>query len=196
VRVDAAGDIRTRRLETDIVRWLDERISIPDGVSLTDVRNVLRSRIQKQLTESGRTLLIRWTLTGDGWFDSLLVHEPRRAELLDWLRVEFGKGAPAAWSLSLEIEPPPRIRDEWTDEDSILGDYLRIAREWIEDQEKPLQLDVGATSELPSEILESLPLRGESLRGQVLRDAALQGIGLLRGDDRTVETLAFAARDE
>lgn len=197
VHIDQAGDVRTRRIETDLVRWAEERIVVADGVSLADVRNVLRLRAEKLATDAGRLVVVQWTLAGDGWFDSLLAHHQRRQDLLEWLREEFGKGSQPVWSRSLEIEPPQHLRDEWTDEDSILGDYLRITREFLEDEKKPLVFEPSNLGrQLPAELLAALPVNGAALRVSILRQAALLGVDLLRGDQRTTETLALAGRDD
>jgi hypothetical protein len=197
VHIDSAGDARMRQIETEAVRWAQERILVPEGASLNDVRSALRLRMQKLLGEVERVSLIHWTLAGDGWFNNALVHEHRRNELLEWLRDEFGKGSQPAWSLSLEIEPPEKLRDEWTDEDSILGDYLRITREYLEDESKPLALDVpAAASRLPDELRAALPLDESAVRTRVLREAMLVGVGLLRGEDRGAEPASLSAREE
>jgi exonuclease SbcD len=197
VHVDQAGDIRTRRIETDVLRWVHERLGTPSGVSIQDVRSAMRTRIQKLMADASRIVLVDWILVGDGWFDSVLVHQNRRDELLEWLRNEFGKGAEAVWSLSLEIEPPEKLRDEWTDEDSILGDFLRVTGEYIDDENKPLVLETGnAAEQLPAELVAALPLSSSALRASVLRNAALLGVNLLRGDERATETMALLGRDD
>ena len=197
VHVDQAGDIRTRRIETDAVRWVNERLSVPQGISLHDIRSALRTRMQKLLADAGRAILVDWTLAGEGWFDSVLVHQQRRDELIQWLRDEFGKGSEPGWTLSMDIEPPETLRDEWTDEDSILGDFLRVTREYLQDETKPLVLETSAAvKHLPAELLAALPLSSGTLRASVLRQAALLGVNLLRGDERATESLAAMGRDD
>jgi hypothetical protein len=196
VHIDSAGDARLRPIEAQAVRWAQERVLVPDGASLSDVRSALRLRAQKLLSESDRPGLIGWMLAGDGWFNSPLVHPHRRVEVLEWLRGEFGMGSPWAWSLGLETEPPERLRDEWTDEDSILGDYLRITREYLEDEAKSLVLERPRSArDLPDELQAALPVEEPAVRFRVLREAAVLGVGLLRGDDRSAEAAALPGRD-
>ena len=197
VHVDQSGDIRTRRIETDVLRWVHERLGTPSGVSIQDVRGTMRTRIQKLLSDAGRFILIDWKLVGVGWFDSVLVHQQRREELIEWLRDEFGKGGEPAWTLSLEIEPPEKLRDEWTDEDSILGDFLRVTGEYIDDEDKSLVLDTGnAAEELPAELVAALPITSSATRASVLRQTALLGVNLLRGDERATDSMAMLGRDD
>ncbi|MGE3775696.1 MAG: exonuclease SbcCD subunit D [Pirellulaceae bacterium] len=197
VHIDAAGAIRLRQVETDAVRWAQERVLVPEGASPGDIRNAMRLRTQKLLADTDRLVLVEWTLAGEGWFNSSLVHEHRRRELLEWLQDEFGKGSQAAWSLSLNVEPPERLRDEWTDEDSILGDYLRIAREFLEEDAKPLVLDIPQTiRHLPDELRTELALAERPVRQRAVREAALLGIGLLRGEERSAEAGGISGRME
>jgi DNA repair exonuclease SbcCD nuclease subunit len=202
VHIDSAGDVRMRRIEADVVRWADERVTVSEGASLADVRNVLRLRAQKLLTEAGRHVVVKWTLCGEAWFDNLLMDEGNRNDTLNWLREEFGQGAQLVWSVSLEIEPPSRFRDEWVDEDSILGDYLRTVQEFMEEEEgeskeRPLTLDTSAAlRQLPGPLAESMSLADPATRVAVLREAALLGVDLLRGDERPADVRQRALEAE
>lgn len=202
VHIDSAGEVRTRRLETDVVRWAEERVTVSEGASLADVRHLLKQRIQKLLADAGRPVIVKWTLCGDAWFDNLLMDLGNRVDMLRWLRDEFGQGTQPAWSVSLEIEPPAKFRDEWTDEDSILGDYLRTVKEFMDEdagiaQERPLRLDTSAAfRKLPGELAESLTLEDAGTRTSVLRQAALLGVDLLRGDERPADVKQRALEAE
>lgn len=202
VNIDDAGDVRMRRIETDIVRWADERLTVTEGASLGDVRNMLRQRIQKLITDAGRHVVVKWTLCGESWFDNLLMDQGNRDDVLRWLREEFGHGTQPAWSVSLEIEPPGRFRDEWTDEDSILGDYLRTVKEFMDEEDgpakdRPLTLDTTAAyRQLPNELAESMSLSDAASRASVLREAGLLGVDLLRGDERPADVKQRALEAE
>jgi hypothetical protein len=145
---------------------------------------------------------VKWTLCGEAWFDNLLMDQGNRDDVLRWLREEFGQGSQPAWSVSLEIEPPAKFRDEWTDEDSILGDYLRTVKEFLEEEEgetkeRPLTLDTSAAfRQLPDELAESMSLGDPTTRGDVLREAGLLGVDLLRGDERPADVKQRALEAE
>lgn len=202
VHIDSAGDVRTRRIETDVVRWAEERVTVSEGASLADVRNVLRMRSQKLMADAGRPVVVRWTLCGDAWFDNLLMDQGNRDDMLAWLREEFGQGSQPVWSAELEIEPPAKFRDEWVDEDSILGDYLRTVKEFMEEdeggtRERPLTLDTSAAfRQLPAELAEAMTLSEPSSRALVMREAALLGVDLLRGDERPADVRQRAQEAE
>ena len=47
---------------------------------------------------------------------------------------------PPIWSLSLNLDPPHALRAEWCEEDSILGDYMRVVSGYQEHDERPIEL--------------------------------------------------------
>jgi hypothetical protein len=103
------------------------------------------------------------------------------AELLMWLRAEFGTAS--AWSVALSAQPPTRYPDTIADQETLLGDYLRLVQEHLRDPEQPLELNgclECPTQELPESIWR---LEQPAARQQVLREAAALGVQLLQGDD-------------
>ena len=50
--------------------------------------------------------------------------------------------------------------------------------------------------QLPDEVRLALPLDGVTARGRALREAALLGVGLLRGEERAAEIGSFGGRME
>lgn len=183
VHADADGSVRTRMLPTDAVRWCHERLPISLAASRQEVRQTLRSRIKHLAAEINRPTLVVWTLTGDNRFDSLFVQSEDRREMLEWLRTEFADATPPLWSVSLELEPPEELPADWCEEDSILGDYLRVVQKYESDPEARLQLDKDLPASAPPELARLLASEDPSQRNQVLQDAALLGADLLRGDD-------------
>jgi hypothetical protein len=186
VSVDGEGEIRTRTMETDVVRWHVERLDISEPDVLRDVRQAIRRQIGKLSTTHGRPLLISWTVTGEERFDSPFVRSKERESLLNWMRNEFGHGTPAIWSLSVDLEPPATIPAEWCDDDSILGDFLSAIRTRLEsDQEhEGLQKEIPSLR-LPAEILETLAAKEPTVWEASLREAAVLGADLLRGDEKS-----------
>jgi DNA repair protein SbcD/Mre11 len=184
VNVDGDGEIRIRRIETDVVRWHEEKLIVDGSSSMRDTRQSLRLHVEKLMAGQHRPTLVKWTLAGPGRFDLALVKRKDREEILDWLRSDYGHRTPAIWSVQLEIEPPDSIPDDWCDDDTILGDFLRAIREQQRDESKPLNLrqylpDIA----LPNELTEALV--GSESRGiqETLRETTLLGFDLLRGDE-------------
>lgn len=186
VSVSADGETRLRMIETDAIRWYRENIDVAGGNARGEVQNQLRSRL-RNLTEVDRPALVTWKLGGIGRFDSSFARSRQRAETLDWLQREFGFGSPAIWSLGFDLEPPHALRAEWCDEDSILGDYMQVVRDYQEEDEKSIELRslIGDES-LPRQVGSETWLTDVFERDGVLREAAMLGLDLLRGDDNSL----------
>jgi DNA repair exonuclease SbcCD nuclease subunit len=186
VSVDGEGEIRMRRLETDSVRWRTESLEIAEGSVDRDIRQMMRNRLSKTNAAPDRPSLITWTITGPGRFDSPLVARQAREELLAWVRKEFGTGSPPAWSLEVEIEPPEEITDNWCDDDSLLGDFLRTVRDQMQSETKTIDLQATLPQRpLPRALREALSALDAEEAMTVLREAAVLGADLLRGEDST-----------
>jgi DNA repair exonuclease SbcCD nuclease subunit len=198
VSVDGEGEIRTRRIETDAARWHDERVTIDGGISLRDARSTFRSQVERLMANLERPLLVRWTLAGPGRFDSPLMRRKNREEMLDWLRNDFGHRSPPLWSLALEVEPPETISADWADDDSILGDFLRAIQASLESDEQPFELRSDIPQRpLPREVAEALSVADTKATAAALREAAVLGFDLLRGDETpTRNTSAYASHAE
>ncbi len=181
--VDPDHSIRIRMVPTDAVRWCHERIPVSLGISHQEARQILKSRIKHLSSEIGKPMLVVWTITGDSRFDSLFVQADDREQMLSWLRSEYSEAAPPLWSVALELEPADMLPPEWSEEDSILGDYLRVVQSYEADPQKVLSLDQTLTKEMPSELAQALSVGDGPSRQSLLRAAALMGADLLRGDD-------------
>jgi len=187
VHVGPDNEIRTRMIETDAVRWCHERIAVANTISRSEIRAAFKSRLKNLTAVAKRPALIRWTITGEDRFDTLLADEPSRVELLDWLRDQFGEGSPPAWSISLELEPPDSLPQQWIEEDSILGDFLRVVKRYQDQPDEGLDLERFVLDQhVPPELATVMNLKDGSSRNQVLRDAAILGADLLRGDESEV----------
>lgn len=183
VSVSADGETRLRMIETDAIRWYRESIEVVAGNPRGEVQNQLRSRL-RNLSEHDRPALVTWKLSGIGRFDSPFARSRQRAETLDWLQREFGYGSPSIWSTELELEPPHALRAEWCDEDSILGDYMRVVQNYQEADDKPIEVrSLIGDEELPRQVSSDTWLTDVFERDEVLREAAMLGLDLLRGDE-------------
>ncbi len=183
--VDPDGRVRTRMVQTDSVRWCLPRLNLTAGIAVETVMHEMRSRVESLLEEAARPLLVCWLASGLGRFDSAFARATQRDETLVKLRKEFGYGSPAAWSVSFEMESPHALRAEWCEEDSILGDFMRVVRDYYEEDEKPLRLDdLLVETRLPGGIPASaLTEVGLEDRDILLHQAAVMGLDLLRDDD-------------
>jgi len=172
-------------IPTDSLRWYLPRLNLTAGIARDTVLHEMRSRMEHLMEEAQRPLLVCWLASGLGRFDSAFARATERDETLEKLRKEFGFGSPAAWSVCFEMESPHALRAEWCEEDSILGDFMRVVRDYYEEDEKPLRLDdLLVDTRLPGGIPASaLTDVGLEDRDILLHQAAVMGLDLLRDED-------------
>jgi len=185
VQVDEQSHARTSLLATDGLRWLGGRLAIDPGATRADLESLLRSRVH-ELAESalGVDLLISWTVSGTGPLVNLLSRGPLAAELLEWLRSEYGMASPPRWSVALHAEPAATLPPEWYEQETIRGDFLREVRQYQMNPGQPLDLDEYLDPRhLAGTLGAAVAVRDPQLRDRVLREAALLGVDLLSGEE-------------
>jgi hypothetical protein len=96
--------------------------------------------------------------------------------------------------VSLTLDPPHALRSEWCDEDSILGDYMRVVSDYQEHDERPIELrSLIGEDQLPGRLQSDSWLTDPFERDEVLRQAAMLGLDMLRGDDRLPHEAALSS---
>jgi hypothetical protein len=181
VEVDSSGRIRTRLIPTDVARWQDETVTLDAAATAEDLRRMLRDRMNSiRETAVGRDSLISWRIVGRGPLASELRRGASGEELLAWLQTEFGVDSPAAWSCSLTTQAAGEPPEAWREQETILGDYLRLVQQHQEDDALPLDLAEQLSESQAAGVLGDwarLDEPGE--RQRVLRSAAWLGADLL-----------------
>ncbi|MEZ6088437.1 MAG: DNA repair exonuclease [Pirellulaceae bacterium] len=181
VDIDADGTSRVHFHEADSFRYINVELAGADLASTGDIRSLLSQRITRLQNENGdRHLLIGWEIHL-GEDSPINAGDP--TELLSWLRREFGHGGPAAWSVKLDIVAPSQFPKAWTEEDTILGDFLRAAKTHRKNGGRDLDL-VSLTEEhfdLSPALQTALAEADPTSRASTLDRATLLGVELLRG---------------
>lgn len=185
VQVDQQRQARTSLVPTDVMRWLGERVVVDEATTRSGLETRLRERMQTLIeTTPSVDLLISWTVAGTGPLVAHLRRGTLAAELLAWLRSDYGFGPPAAWSLSLEVELPGTLPPEWYEQETIRGDFLRAIRQLQVDSAEPLDLDpYVAEKHLAGTLAPAVTIADRATREVVLREAAWLGIDLLSGEE-------------
>jgi DNA repair exonuclease SbcCD nuclease subunit len=182
VDVDAQWNVRVSEMPCDVFRYCNVRLHSADIAAVGSIENLLGERIVRLQHEAGgRHLIIGWEINAD---DAEAITEIGDGEkLLEWLRREYGHGNPAAWSTSLRIRPPQKYPKTWHEEDTILGDYLRVAADRRKDDAAAINLlpMTEEHPELPSSTTSLLAEVSPSRRSETLDQATLLGVELLRG---------------
>jgi DNA repair exonuclease SbcCD nuclease subunit len=185
VQVDAAGQTRTSLITTDAGRWIAERVAVDETTTREELETRLRDRLHALVEASPpMDLLISWTVAGHGSLLGHLRQGALAAELLDWLRNDFGYRSPTAWSVSLEVEMSETLPPEWYEQETIRGDFLRAMRQLQMNPEEPLCLDSFlAEAHLAGTLAAAAAVTGKPARDRVLREAAALGADLLSGEE-------------
>lgn len=183
VEVDAAGSLHTRRLSCDVARWQTLELRLAEHTRRDQLEEVLWDQMKEAIAaQNDETLLISWNLVGQGPLWNQLRRGSLASDLLHGLRSEFGHTQPAAWSVSLTAQPPAYYADAVADQETLLGDFLRLVRQHQTQTDQPL--DLAACLEQPA---ASVPraiwrLDKPAVRRDVLREAAALGVQLLEGE--------------
>jgi hypothetical protein len=185
VQVDQQRQARTSLIPTDAMRWLSERVVVDEATSRADLETLLRERMHTLVEAAPKmVLLISWTIVGSGPLLSQLRRGNLAADLLGWLRAEYGSGPPAAWSLSLEVEWSAALPPEWYEQDTIRGDFLRTVRQFEISSAEPLGLEACvAEKHLAGTLASAVAVADKAARQRALREAALLGVDLLSGEE-------------
>lgn len=192
VHVDPEHRIRVQFVPTDSLRWHVEHVQFASEVSRHGLQEQLRERMKKIEAEAAdRTTLVRFNIEGLARSRGVR-YEHLEAELASLLRHEFGHGANAVWVADVNVKPPAQLPEMWYEEDTLLGDYLRLLREVQEDDELDLELETMLAGRVADEAASLVRWEDDAQRQRVLQDAALLGVDLLRSGEMALDPLALA----
>ncbi|MCA9247593.1 MAG: metallophosphoesterase [Planctomycetales bacterium] len=183
IDVDDLGNVRTKFIATDVLRWLERTVTIEGAATRERIENKLSEAMRHaQQNAEGRDLMIRWTVETSLEVARRLRRRHIESDLLAWLREGFS-GLPAAWSVSVTIEAGEAIPEQWYDEETILGDYLRLAHEVDQNPRQLLDLSEYLDGDNRDGIVAAAAkIKEPELRRRVLAEAVKLGVDLLAAD--------------
>ena len=180
VVVDDDRQLQARALPTDAVRWRTERIVAPEKGGRAELLRVMRDRFRQIAAEAGeRTALVTWQIAASCRVAAALQHGGWADELCRDLNQH--SGATPVWSVSVEPVTVEQLPNQWYEEDTILGDFLRSIRSFEEAEQSMRLHEFLGNRELDAG-LQDLTIVGDAEREQMLHDVALLGAELLRGE--------------
>lgn len=192
VDVDHRGTTHRHFVATDVVRWVVESVELPKQADANGLLRMLRERARKLLDQSeGQQVLVRWhVVDGDQTTDTpsdLLTARLRQGELagemLQVLRDEFNASVPGVWSISLEAVAPELLPAGWYEEDTVLGDLLRLVQHLQTNPDVELALEsLPRQHEFGEQMAQRLQRVLQDEREALLRRVAVLGVDILRGD--------------
>lgn len=180
VTVDETNRAKTRFVATDTVRWIDQALEVTASTKSEQLHDRMVERLEKlQAQHPGIDLFIRWNIRGAGPLVNRLRPNSLADELLVDLRRKFGERAPYAWSVSIDCGSPLSVPAEWYDQETCLGDFLRVVREF-ELHETPFDLRPFLPENVRDEVLESIAqIESDEDRAALLCRASKLGVDLL-----------------
>jgi DNA repair exonuclease SbcCD nuclease subunit len=185
VTLDHGRKVRTKAIAADAVRWRQETLSLAEDARRNDLQRALRGGMQRIAGDSGsQACLVRWDVQAAGALDASLRNDQLNAELVDWLRTEFGRAEPPIWTVAMEVASAEALPEDLYEEDTILGDFLRAVRDHQE--RKDLQLDLSTfLPDLGKQRALAAALGGVDTeqRAALLQEAAVLGVDLLQGEE-------------
>ncbi len=184
VTVDEAGNVKTRFVATDRVRWVTEKVEITAGTDHDALYQQLLDRILKlREKHQERNLLVTWQISGHG----ILLYHLRPGGVSDAitkkLRDRHGSESPAVWTVEIQCDAPLEVPADWYDQETIRGDLLRQFQEFEADEELSLELAEFLPEDSRDGPLAELAEVGAGDRPGLLLAASKLGIDLMDGDD-------------
>lgn len=191
VHVDPEHKIRTQFIPTDSLRWHVEHVQFSSEVARHTLQDALRERLKKIAAATGdRTTLITWKIEGLARSRGVR-YEHLESELAAFLRHETGYASSPVWTAEVDIAPPAQLPGMWYEEDTLLGDFLRLMRDVESDAEHHLELEQLLSGPAAEQAAALVRWDDAHQRARVLQDAALLGVDLLRSGE-AFDPLALA----
>ncbi len=177
-RVSKSGDLTLRKIETDTVRWIHQKITIPENVSDEQLKNIFSERAMILAQENpNQNVMVQWHLLTNGQLNISLRQAKRKENLLNWLRQEFSNDTKnGLWTTDLVIEPPKSLPHQWHEEDTILGDYLRAVETYQHGEPAEISLQDSLPESAADSFLSELVYVDPNERSDLLRQTAMVGI--------------------
>ncbi|MCF0233692.1 MAG: metallophosphoesterase [Thermoguttaceae bacterium] len=160
IEVAESGRTTTIPVRTSPLRWSVEHLTIRADESEEEILNEARSRlkaIQEKSSEeaafagrdpSGDLRLVSWRVDAD---ESALVnlrYGNLTQTILRDLRADFGKTAPIVYAVDFLATLPEKFSDDLYERQTILGDYLRMVRFYMENPDDKIDVEIFFPEEL------------------------------------------------
>jgi DNA repair exonuclease SbcCD nuclease subunit len=180
VHVDEESRLRTTFVATDAVRFHHERLTLDAPLTIEHLRDALVQRTGDLLSDPfGPDWLVHWSVSGASPLSAELTGERQTTQLINQLRGEFGQRRPCAWTLSIEAEGSAAIDAERYEEETVLGEFLRTVRHYVEQPEAELNLEPLLAERHLAGMLAGEARVEPAARRRVLAEVARLGAELL-----------------
>ncbi|PHS01294.1 MAG: hypothetical protein COA78_22850 [Blastopirellula sp.] len=184
VEVQDDGSMESEALATDVVRWQSELIELESCESISDLEQVLKNRMQTLIGSKGRRhLLVDWRVIISGDSPKDLLDETTWSKMTGALNKEFGEDHGEAWTHEVTVETSSVIPEPWYQEQTISGDFLRMARELQADPTIEIDLkSMLGSLEQGGRVAQAVEIDSRETRRKILQESRRMGVQLLRAE--------------
>jgi len=187
-RVDSKGKLRVQTVECDSVRFIPQKVAISENVGMKSLKDSLTEWGMKLMSDSpDQLVLTRWHLTTEGEFNPRIRKPEWAAELLEWLRDEFGRGEKGIWSTAVNVDAPKSLPSQWYEEDTILGEYMRAVARYQSDDSLKLNLHQYMPQTTKGDAMANVAYVSRESRDAILRKTGMMGIEYLAAHKEVAE---------
>ncbi|MDO5554423.1 MAG: DNA repair exonuclease [Planctomycetia bacterium] len=171
VEVNEYGQAKVDLLKISPVRWVNERVVMRELLAEEEMLTEMQARC-KALRDTGSDLLtfVSWQFDAVARTTEELRYENLASSLLRDLRSDFAKSEPVVYSVDIRPCLPDSLSSDYYDQETILGDYLRMLHYYQENPDEPLKVE----NFFPEELLEYIYRRRklEELKADQVRRSA------------------------
>lgn len=183
------GKTQTKFISTDIIRFVDEAIEVTASTTLEQLEDRMDERLDKLRQKSqGTDLLVTLHVRGTGPLVTELRPGTETDRLVARLQNRATRRSPLTWTVGVVCNSPATVPEEWYDQETILGDFLRQLAEFEEDHRRSLELESLLPTPLAAGDVKSVAkFTDRDHRTRVLENAKKLGIDLLTSPEATGE---------
>lgn len=187
-RVDRNGKLRVQSIEADYVRFMPQKIAISENVTMTQLQDMLTERALKMTSDCPDDLILtRWFFTTEGQFNPRIRKPEWAAKVLEWLRDEFGRGDKGLWSTEVKVQAPKNLPSEWYEEDTILGEFMRVVARYQSDDSLKLDVHQYMPQTFKGDSMASVGQVNRENRDTILRQTGMVGLQYLAAHKELAE---------
>lgn len=141
VEINEFGRAKVDLIKTSPLRWQTERLVIRDEMSEDQILAEMRARIKNYRdVQDDVLLMLSWRVEGSTSLYQELRYGNLAQSLLRDLRADFGREDPIVYCIDLKPILPDMFASEFYDQQTILGDYLRMLHFYQENPEEAIDM--------------------------------------------------------
>lgn len=150
VEVNEYGRIKVDLIKASPLRWTAERIAIQEEMTEEQILGEMRARVKnlRDVLAEDTILMITWEAEASGAVLQELRYGNLAQTILRDLRADFSREVPVVYSLDIKPVLPDSYTADLYDQQTILGDYLRMLHFYQENPSEKIDTRIFFSQEL------------------------------------------------